>query len=78
MDLYSTDPAQHIITAGEGVDAPDRDLYALSDLSDLYRDPSRWSSVDRDLSDLSVRGVLINSFRKTKIYCLLVNLRSPS
>ena len=31
LDLYHTDPAQHLITAGEDLD----DLYDLSDISDL-------------------------------------------
>ena len=44
LDLYYTDPAQHLITAGQDLDGLDRNL---SDLSDL----------DRDLSDLSVRRV---------------------
>ena len=44
MDLYYTDLAQQLVTAGEDLDDLDRDL---SDLSDL----------DHDLSDLSVRHV---------------------
>ena len=42
LDLYCTDPSQHIITAGYDLDYLDRDLSDLSDLSDL----------DRDLSDV--------------------------
>ena len=48
MDLYYTDPAQHLITAGWDLDDLDRDLSDLYDLSDL----------DRDLSDLYVGRML--------------------
>ena len=44
LDLYHTDPALHLITAGEDLDDLGRDL--SDDLSDL-------SDLDRDLSDLS-------------------------
>ena len=35
MDLCYTDPAQHLITAGQDLDDLDRDLSDLSDLSVL-------------------------------------------
>ena len=44
LDLYYTDPALNLITAGEDLDDLGRDL--SDDLSDL-------SDLDRDLSDLS-------------------------
>ena len=31
LDLYYTDPAQQLISAGQDLDGPDRDLYDLSD-----------------------------------------------
>ena len=51
LNLYYTDPAKHIITAGYDLDYLDRDLSDLSDPSDLsdLSDPSDPS----DLSDLS-------------------------
>ena len=38
LELYHTDPAQHIITAGDNLD----DLDDLSDLSYKIRKPSSW------------------------------------
>ena len=35
LDLTYTDPAQHLITAGQDIDSLDRDLSVLSDLSDV-------------------------------------------
>ena len=50
LDLYYTEYALHIITAGQYPNDLHRDLSDLSDLSALDRD---LSDLDRDLSDLS-------------------------
>ena len=61
LDLYSTDPAQHLRTAGQGLDDLDRNLSDLSvrRVDDPDRDLSvrRVDDPDRTLSDLSVRRV---------------------
>ena len=53
LDLYYSDPAQPLITAGEELDYVDHDLF---DLSEVDHDLSDLSEVDHDLPDLSVRG----------------------
>ena len=53
LDLYCTDPAQHLTTAGEDLSDLDRDLSDLDrHLSDLGRD---LSDLYRHLSDLFVQ-----------------------
>ena len=48
LDLYRTDPAQHLITAGQDLSDLHRDLYDLDrDISDL----------DRDVSDLDRKSI---------------------
>ena len=42
LDLYYTDPAQHLITAGEDPDDLDRDLSDLSDLSVRRVNDNKW------------------------------------
>ena len=35
MDLYNTDPTEHLTTAGEQADNPDHDLCHLSGLAEV-------------------------------------------
>ena len=75
LDLYCTDPAQYLITAGYDLDDLD-DLSDLSDLSDLP-DLSDLSDLS-DLCDLSDLSDLSDLFYLSDLIYLCLLYTSPS